>query len=150
MIVGLLFALCAGIFVGVQGIFNRHVNLKVGSWAATAFILLTGSLASLVVGLFVEGTALFDFSQMKSYYWFFGLVGIGVIFCTMTAMKKIGPTKTIVISVIAQLTTSVIFDATGFLVLPKITLDWTHFVGLALMFVGIYVFNMEKKKITTA
>lgn len=145
MIVGILFALCAGIFVGVQGIFNRHVNQKVGSWAATSFILLTGSLASLVVGLLIEGTDLFDFSQMKPYYWFFGLVGIGVIFCTITAMKKIGPTKTIVISVIAQLTTSVVFDATGFLVLPKVDLNWTHFLGLALMFVGIYIFNMEKK-----
>lgn len=147
MIVGLLFALCAGIFVGLQGIFNRHVNVKVGSWAATTFVLLTGSLASLIVGLLVEGKDLFDFSHMKPYYWFFGLVGIGVIFCTMTAMKKIGPTKTIVISVIAQLTTSVVFDATGFLVLPKVELDWTHYSGLALMFIGIYIFNMEKKTI---
>ena len=147
MLLGLLLALCAGVFVGIQGIFNRHVNQHVGSWAATTFILLTGSLASLVVGIIVEGKQIFNFSGMKPAYWFFGLVGIGVIFCTITAMKKIGPTKTIVISVIAQLTASVIFDVTGLLVLPQTPLDWTHIVGLVLMFVGITIFNYEKKPV---
>lgn len=146
LIVGLLFALCAGLFVGVQGIFNRHVNMKVSSWAATAFILATGSAASLVFGFILDGTAIFNFEQMKPIYWLFGLVGIGVIFCTMTAMKKIGPTKTIVIGVIAQLTTSMIFDMTGFLVLPKMDIEWTHVVGLALMIVGITIFNHTKKE----
>jgi bacterial/archaeal transporter family-2 protein len=145
MLIGIIFALCAGAFVGVQGIFNRHLNEKVGSWAATAFVLFTGSAAALLVGLIFEGKALFDFDGMKAAYWFFGLVGIGVIFCTMTAMKKIGPTKTIVISVMAQLTASVVFDVTGLLVLPQISLQWTHVVGLLCMFVGIYIFTFERK-----
>lgn len=146
MLLGLLLALCAGIFVGVQGIFNRHVNQHVGSWAATSFILFTGSVASLIVGFIIEGNVLFDFSGMKTAYWFFGLVGIGVIFCTISAMKKIGPTKTIVFSVIAQLTASVLFDITGLLVLPQTPLEWKHIVGLILMFIGIYIFNYEKSK----
>ena len=148
MLVGILFALCAGAFVGVQGIFNRHLNEKVGSWAATAFVLFTGSFAALVVGLLFEGTALFQFDGMKPVYWLFGLVGIGVIFCTMTAMKKIGPTKTIVISVMAQLTASVIFDVTGLLVLPQVSLQWTHVAGLICMFIGIYIFTFERKSKT--
>ena len=147
MILGILLALCAGIFVGVQGIFNRHVNMHVGSWAATTFILMTGSVASFVVGFLIEGKAIFNFDGMKFAYWFFGLVGIGVIFCTITAMKKIGPTKTIVISVIAQLTASVIFDITGLLVLPKVALNWTHIVGLLFMFIGIYIFTYKKKTV---
>ena len=149
LIIGLLLAVCAGVFVGVQGIFNRHVNQLVGSWAATTFILLTGSVAALIVGLCLEGMNIFNFSGMKTAYWFFGLVGIGVIFCTMTAMKKIGPTKTIVISVIAQLTSSVLFDVTGLLVLDKMPLNWTHIVGLLLMVIGIYIFSYEKKAAKT-
>ncbi|OCS82921.1 DMT family transporter [Caryophanon tenue] len=145
MIIGLLFAVCAGVFVGVQGIFNRHVNMHVSSWAATAFILATGSLAALIMGLVIDGTAIFDVSGMKPAYWLFGLVGIGVIFCTMTAMKKIGPTKTIVIGVIAQLTASMFFDMTGFLALPKMDIGWNHIAGLLLMIVGITIFNMKKK-----
>lgn len=146
MFLGILLALCAGAFVGVQGIFNRHVNVKVGSWASTTFILYTGAFAALLAGLIFEGTAIFQFEGMKTVYWFFGLVGIGVIFCTITAMKKIGATKTIVISVMAQLTSSIVFDATGLLVLPKVSLEWTHFVGLLCMFIGIYIFTYEKKK----
>lgn len=146
MILGILLAVCAGVFVGVQGIFNRHVNQHVGSWAATSYILMTGSIASFVVGFCIEGKNIFDFSGMKASYWFFGLVGIGVIYCTITAMKKMGPTKTIVISVIAQLSASVIFDVSGLLILEPVALNWKHIVGLIFMFIGIYIFNYEKKQ----
>jgi transporter family-2 protein len=145
VVLGLLLALVAGAFIGLQNIFNRHLNVHVSGWAATSFVLLTGSFASLIFGLIFEGMNLFNFSGMQPSYWFFGLVGIGVIFCMMMGMKKLGPTKAVIISVIAQLSCSLFFDAIGFLSLPQVDLTWKDIVGLLLMFVGIYVFSFEKK-----
>ena len=145
MLVGLLLALIAGAFIGTQNIFNRHLNEHVSGWAATSFVLLTGSLAALIFGLMFEGTNLFDFNGMHPSYWLFGLVGIGVIYCMMTGMKKLGPTKAVIISVIAQLSFSLLFDAIGLLALPQVDLGWKDIVGLLFMFVGIYIFNFEKK-----
>lgn len=145
MVFGLLLALIAGTFIGVQNIFNRHLNEHVSGWAATSFVLLTGSAASLVFGLLFDRAQLFDFSGMKFAYWFFGLVGIGVIFSMMSAMKKLGPTKAVIISVIAQLTCSLLFDAVGLLALPQMAITWRDLVGLCLMIGGIFVFSYEKK-----
>lgn len=147
MVIGLILALCAGALIGAQNIFNRHLNVHVSSWASTTFVLLTGSAASLVFGLIFEGMGLFDFSGMQPEYWLFGLVGIGVIYCMMSGMKKLGPTKAVIISVIAQLTCSLIFDAVGLLALPQTSVSWMDIAGLLLMFVGIYIFSFEKKVI---
>lgn len=145
MVVGLILAVCAGALIGLQNIFNRHLNVHVSSWAATTFVLVTGSLASLVFGLIFEGAALFDFRGMHVEYWFFGLVGIGVIYCMMSGMKRLGPTKAVVISVIAQLTCSLIFDAVGLLALPQTRVSSLDIAGLLLMFVGIFIFSFERK-----
>ncbi|MER2190423.1 MAG: DMT family transporter [Solibacillus sp.] len=145
MFLGFILAICAGVLIGLQNIFNRHLNVHVSGWAATAFVLLTGSLASLIFGLIFEGTALFHLSELPLSYFFFGLVGIGVIYCMLSGMKKLGPTKAVIISVIAQLTCSLIFDAVGLLALPQVDIQWMDIAGLLLMFVGIYIFSYEKR-----
>ena len=145
MILGILLAIVAGAFIGLQNIFNRHLNEHVSSWFATTFVLLTGSIASLIIGLLLNGADIFDISGMKAGYWFFGLVGVGVIYSMITAMKRLGPTKTVLISIIAQLTFSLIFDVTGFLTLPKVDLKWEDIVGVVLIIIGVVVFNLRKK-----
>lgn len=147
MLLGLILALCAGALIGVQNIFNRHLNIQVSGWASTAFVLLTGSIASLVFGLLFKGAELFDFSGMRPVFWFFGLVGIGVIFCMMSGMKRLGPTKAVIISIITQLTSSLIFDAVGLLALPVTKIEWMDVAGLILMFIGVYIFSYEKKAV---
>ena len=145
MILGVLLALVAGAFIGLQNVFNRHLNEHVSSWFATTFVLLTGSIAAFVIGLILEGTSIFDTSGMKTSYWFFGLVGVGVIYSMITAMKRLGPTKTVLISIIAQLTFSLIFDITGFLTLPQVDLKWQDIVGVVLIILGVLIFNLRKK-----
>lgn len=144
MILGVLLALVAGAFIGLQNIFNRHLNEKVSPWFATTFVLLTGSIAAFIIGLLLEGANIFNTSGMKTSFWFFGLVGVGVIYSMMQAMKKLGPTKAVLISIIAQLTFSLIFDVTGFLTLPQVDLKWADILGVVLIIVGVVIFNMKK------
>ncbi|MFC7685022.1 DMT family transporter [Ureibacillus sp. GCM10028918] len=145
MILGIFLAIVAGSFVGLQNIFNRHLNEHVSSWFATTFVLLTGSIAAFLIGLLLQGADIFDVSGMKTSYWFFGLVGVGVIYSMIQAMKILGPTKTVLISIIAQLTFSLIFDVTGFLSLPKVDLKWEDLAGVVLIIVGVVIFNVGKK-----
>ena len=145
MILGVLLALVAGAFIGLQNIFNRHLNEHVSSWFATTFVLLTGSIAAFLIGFTIQGTNIFDVSGMKTSYWFFGLVGVGVIYSMIQAMKRLGPTKTVLISIIAQLAFSLLFDVTGFLSLPKVDLKWEDVVGVVLIILGVFLFNTRKK-----
>jgi len=145
LILGGILAVVAGAFIGLQNIFNRHLNEYVTGWIATTFVLITGSIASLIFGLIFDGMDVFDFSGMKVSYWFFGLVGIGVIYCMMQAMKRLGPTKAVLIGVIAQLIFSLIFDVTGFLILPQVNLKWEDILGVLLIIIGLFIFNMKTK-----
>lgn len=149
MIIGIVLALVAGAFVGLQNVFNRHLNVHVSSWFATTFVLITGSAASLVIGLVLEGMNIFNFSGMKTSFWFFGLVGIGVIYSIMQAMKRLSPTKAVLITIVSQLTFSLLFDITGFLTLPKVDLKWEDIVGVVLIIIGVVIFNMKKKEQAT-
>ena len=144
MILGVLLALVAGAFIGLQNIFNRHLNEKVSPWFATTFVLITGSIAAFIIGLLLEGANIFNTSGMKTSFWFFGLVGVGVIYSMMQAMKKLGPTKAVLVSIIAQLTFSLIFDVTGFLTLPQVDLKWADILGVVLIIVGVVIFSMKK------
>lgn len=150
MVLGFILAICAGALIGLQNIFNRHLNVHVSGWAATAFVLLTGALASLIFGLIFEGTAIFQLSELPVSYFFFGLVGIGVIYCMLKGMRKLGPTKAVIVSVIAQLTCSLIFDAVGLMALPQVDIQWLDIVGLLFMFIGIFIFSYEKKGVREA
>lgn len=145
MLFGILLAVLAGFLVGVQNIFNRHLNTKVSSWQATSFILFTGSFASFILGSIIVGKDIFNFSGMQPAYWFFGLAGVGLMYSMMGAMRSIGPTKAVVISVIAQLSFSLLFDAIGLLSLPVQSVKLIDIIGLLLMFLGIYIFSYEKK-----
>lgn len=147
MIFGLLLAALAGGFIGLQNIFNRHLNEHVSSWFATTFVLITGSLAAFIIGLLFEGTSIFDMSGMKMSYWFFGLVGVGIIYSMMQAMKRLGPTKAVLISVIAQLSFSLLFDITGFLTLPQVNLEWQDIAGVLLILSGVIIFNLKRRVI---
>lgn len=146
MIIGIILALVAGSFIGLQNIFNRHLNEHVSSWFATTFVLLTGSAAAFVIGIFIEGMNLFNFNGMETSFWFFGLVGIGVIYTIMQAMKRQSPTKAVLIIIVSQLTFSLLFDLTGLLALPKVDLKWEDMVGFILIIVGVIIFNLKKKE----
>ena len=81
MIVGLLLALLAGSLVSLQNIFNTKVNEDTGSWATTTLVLGMGFLASLLMGIIFEGKDAFSFHNMQPWYWFSGLIGVGVVIC---------------------------------------------------------------------
>lgn len=144
MILGGFLALVAGAFIGLQNIFNRHLNEYVSTWAATTFVLLTGSMAAFIFGFLLDGVGVFDIQGMEVSYWFFGLVGVGIIYCMMQTMKRLGPTKAVLISVIAQLIFSLLFDVTGFLILPQVNLKWEDIAGLVLIILGVLIFNLKR------
>src|SRR4051794_4247952 len=92
MVSGLLSALVAGSLVGVQNVFNSKVNEHVGSWATTAWVLGLGALASLTLGLIMEGAHMFTLRPMQPWYWGSGILGVGVVIGLVQSIRRLGPT----------------------------------------------------------
>lgn len=141
MVVGLILALIAGSLVGLQNIFNSKVNEHTGSWSATTLVLGLGFFASFIIGLFTEGADLFAFQNMKLWYWFSGLIGVGVVICLLQGIKLLGPTYATSIVFTSQLCFALLFDSLGWLGLEKIPFSLQQLVGVIVIVGGIIIFK---------
>ncbi|AZS16218.1 DMT family transporter [Paenibacillus lutimineralis] len=141
MITGLVLALIAGSLVGIQNVFNSKVNEGVGTWTTTAIVLAMGFIASFSIGLAVEGKQLFDLSNMKTWYWFSGIIGVGVVLSVVQGVKQLGPTYAISIVMASQIGFALLFDSLGLLGLDKVPFTGKQAIGVLVIVGGIIVFK---------
>lgn len=144
MVLGLLFAILAGALVSLQNIFNSNVNQKVGSWTTTALVLGLGFFASFILGLFFEGRQIFNFQNMQPWYWFSGLLGIGVITGIVQGIRYLGPTFAISVVLTSQLAFAVIWDSLGLMGLEKVPFTLKQFIGVMVILGGVIVFKWSE------
>ncbi|WNB92760.1 DMT family transporter [Bacillus sp. NEB1478] len=143
MIIGLLLAVIAGSLVSLQNIFNSKVNERAGSWATTTLVLFLGFFASLTFGLIFEGKELFVLENMKTWYWFSGLIGVGVVVCLTNGMKLLGPTVAISIVLTSQLAFALLWDSLGWLGLERVPFTFQQLIGVIVIAAGIFVFKLS-------
>lgn len=142
MMLGLVLAVIAGALVSLQNIFNNKVNERAGSWATTTLVLGMGFLASLTFGLIFEGKEMFNLHNMQPWYWFCGLIGVGVVICMVQAMKLLSPTYAIAIVLTSQLGFALLWDSLGWLGLEKVPFTFSKLIGVLVIVGGIYVFKL--------
>ncbi|WP_423410379.1 DMT family transporter [Heyndrickxia sp. MSNUG] len=144
MLLGLVSAIIAGTLVGLQNIFNSKVNEKAGSWATTVLVLGLGFLASFILGLFFEGSQMFNLQNMKPWYWFSGLLGIGVITGIVQGIRYLGPTFAISIVLTSQLGFAVLWDSLGLMGLEKVPFTTKQLAGVLFIIGGVIVFKWSE------
>ncbi|MBY0088265.1 DMT family transporter [Brevibacillus sp. M2.1A] len=142
MVVGLFFALLAGLLVSLQNIFNRKVSEQAGTWSTTTLVLGMGFLSSLTMGLIFEGDQLFSFRAMQTWYWFSGMIGVGVVFCLVQGMRLLGSTYAISIVLTAQLGFALWSDSIGWLGLVQVPMTFTQLFGVLVIVGGVIVFKL--------
>lgn len=141
MLVGILLALLAGSLVSLQNVFNNRVNEHNGSWATTTLVLGTGFVASFVLGLVFEGKGMFTLPHMQPWYWFSGIIGIGVVICLVNGLKRLGPTMAISVVMTSQLGFALLWDSLGWMGLEKVPFRWNQLLGVLIIVGGIVVFK---------
>ncbi|WP_342566159.1 DMT family transporter [Paenibacillus sp. FSL R7-0345] len=142
MITGIILALIAGALVGLQNIFNSKVNEHTGSWSTTTLVLGMGFIASLIMGLITQGTGMFTLQHMQSWYWFSGVIGVGVVICLVQATKLLGATFAISIVLTSQLGFALLWDSLGWMGLEKVPFSFNQLIGVLVIVGGILVFKL--------
>ena len=142
MILGLFFAVVAGSLVSLQNIFNSKVNERAGSWPTTTLVLGMGFLASLIVGLFFEGSNLFALQNMQPWFWFSGMIGVGVVVCLVQGIRLLGPTYAISIVLTSQLGFALLADSLGMFGLEVVPFTAKQLIGVLVIVTGILVFKL--------
>ncbi|MCM3698869.1 DMT family transporter [Paenibacillus macerans] len=145
MFLGILLALIAGSLVGMQNIFNNKVNEHTGTWTTTTLVLGLGFAASFVIGFLLEGKNMFALHDMQPWFYFSGLIGVGVVTCMVQGVKRLGPTYAVAIVMTSELGFALLFDSMGWLGLQKVPFTPKQLIGVLVIVGGIIVYKMGER-----
>ncbi|MBC2580927.1 DMT family transporter [Clostridium sp. DJ247] len=140
---GIISSLIAGVSMSFQGVFNTRLGDKIGQWETNAFVQGTGFILTLIV-LFMFGKGnLKNIKNANKLYLLGGLLGVIIIFTVMQGIKSLGPTCSIAVILVAQLTSAALIDAFGLFDTPQVKFGITKLIGVAVMIVGILIFKYK-------
>lgn len=146
MLIGIMMATLAGALVGLQNIFNNRIHVKAGLWITTTVVLGMGFLASFLLGFASEGMAMFRPEHVEPWYFFSGLIGVGVVVCMVRGTHLLGPTYAAAVAMVSQLGFAVVWDTLGWFGLEKVPFTGTQLLGVLVIAAGIVVFKLGGKR----
>ncbi len=135
----ILIGLAGGIAVGLQSPMASMITQRLGMFESVFIVHIGGALIALLPLLFYGGGKL---GQWRSVPWYtlgagiFGLVVIGAI---SYMIPRVGVAASIITVVAGQLLVGTILDQFGWLGAIARPLDLTRALGLAIVFVGVWL-----------
>lgn len=142
MLVGILFALLAGLLMSVQGVFNTRVMDASSMWATNSWVQLSAFAVSISVWFFTGRENLFAvFTVENKIYLFGGVIGAFITFTVIKSISGLGPAYATMLILLAQLVVSCLIEVFGFFGTEKISFEWSKLIGVALMIAGIIIFK---------
>lgn len=140
---GILSSIIAGICMSFQGVFNTRLSDKIGTWETNVLVQGIG-LAITVLALLISGDGNFkNIKNSNKLYLLGGVLGAIIIYTVMGGIKSLGPTCSIAIILLAQLTSAALIDAFGLFDTPQIHFGITKLIGVIVMIVGILIFRYK-------
>lgn len=142
MLVGILFALLAGLLMSVQGVFNTRVMDASSMWVTNSWVQLTAFAVSICVWFFSGKENLFSvFNVDNKIYLLGGVIGAFITFTVIKSISGLGPAYATMLILLAQLVVSCLIEVFGFFGTEKISFEWSKLIGVALMIAGIIIFK---------
>lgn len=140
---GVIFSIIAGVAMSLQGVFNTRLSDKIGTWETNVFVQATGLILCLIIFLIAGNGSFKGIKDVNKLYLLGGLLGVVIIFTVMMGIKNLGPTCSISIILVAQLTAAAIIDALGLFDSEKIVFGTTKIIGVVIMIAGIIIFRWK-------
>ncbi|MEH6945188.1 DMT family transporter [Bacillus sp. JJ722] len=139
--IGIVFAILAGILISFQSIFNAKVNEHVGHWLTTSLVLGLGCATSYIMYVVTERSLIFSLQTTNDVYYISGIFGIGIVICLMKSVTLMGPSYTILISLITQLSVAFCIDTFGLFGLEVIPFQLNKLLGIVILIIGVMIFK---------
>ena len=144
---GILIAVISGALMSIQGVFNTNVTKQTSIWLSSSFVQLTAFItcaAALIITTAVTGngvnvTQLFKIDN--KYMLLGGVIGAFITFTVIQSMNMLGPAKSVIIIVVAQLLIAYIIELTGLFGVEKVTFQIKNLIGMLLAISGIIIFK---------
>ncbi|MBD8036912.1 DMT family transporter [Solibacillus sp. A46] len=134
-------ALIGGAAVAIQSQINAQLSKKVGVLEGATTSFLVGALALFFLAFFFGKGNFSNVFNVPKWQLIGGLLGALFIVVNIFSVNLIGVAATLMAVIIGQIVVGAIIDHFGLFGGEVFPLNTTKFIALALMFVGIYLFN---------
>lgn len=144
--IGFIVAIISGTLMSIQGVFNTGVTKQTSIWAASSFVQLTAFIVCLTAW-FVTGressfSALFKIDN--KYMLLGGAMGAAITFTVIKSMETLGPARSVMFILIAQMIIAYIIELFGLFGTEKAEFEWKKLIGVIIIIIGIITFKWEK------
>ena len=139
---GFFIALLSGALMSVQGVFNSQVTKASSIWTASAFVQFTAFLFCVGAWLMTErGNPLQVFTVEPKYMLLGGIMGAFITFTVIKSMSMLGPAKSVLLIVVAQLAVAYGIELMGLFQVEKQPFEWHKALGMGIAVAGIILFQ---------
>lgn len=143
--IGFFIALLSGALMSVQGVFNTQVTKTTGMWVSNAWVQLSAFAVCAVMWLVMGRDDISAIIRVEPRYMLLGgAIGAGITWTVIKSVASLGPAKSALLIVVAQLTVAYLIELFGLFGMEKAPWDWIKAGGLALALIGIAIFQWER------
>lgn len=142
--IGFIIALLSGALMSVQGVFNTQVTKTTGMWVSNGWVQLT-AFAVCVAAWFVTGRdSIASLAKVEPKYVLLGgVIGAGITWTVIKSIEMLGPAKSALLIVVAQLLVSYLIELFGMFGMDKEPFEWRKLIGMVVAAVGITIFQWK-------
>lgn len=141
---GFVIALLSGALMSVQGVFNTQVTKTTGMWVSNGWVQLT-AFAVCVAAWFITGRdSIASLAKVEPKYVLLGgVIGAGITWTVIKSIEMLGPAKSALLIVVAQLLVSYLIELFGMFGMDKEPFEWRKLIGMVVAAVGITIFQWK-------
>ena len=144
---GFLIALLSGALMSVQGVFNTQVNKSTGIWVSNGWVQLSAFALCVVVWLATGRESVSTLWEVRPHYMLLGgVIGAGITWTVIQSVSALGPARSALLIVIAQLAVSYLIQLFGLFGMDQEPFSWKKAGGLLLAVAGIMIFQLSGTK----
>ena len=144
---GFLIALLSGALMSVQGIFNTQVTKSTGIWVSNGWVQLSAFALCVVVWLATGRESVSTLWEVRPHYMLLGgVIGAGITWTVIQSVSALGPARSALLIVIAQLAVSYLIQLFGLFGMDQEPSSWKKAGGLLLAVAGIMIFQLSGTK----
>ncbi|MBQ4560651.1 MAG: DMT family transporter [Tyzzerella sp.] len=142
--IGFIIALLSGALMSVQGVFNTQVTKTTGMWVSNGWVQLT-AFAVCVAAWFITGRdSIASLAKVEPKYVLLGgVIGAGITWTVIKSIEILGPAKSALLIVVAQLLVSYLIELFGMFGMDKEPFEWRKLIGMVVAAVGITIFQWK-------
>lgn len=144
---GFLIALLSGALMSVQGVFNTQVTKSTGIWVSNGWVQLSAFALCVVVWLATGRESISTLWEVRPHYMLLGgVIGAGITWTVIQSVSALGPARSALLIVIAQLAVSYLIQLFGLFGMNQEPFSWKKAGGLLLAVAGIMIFQLSGTK----